>query len=188
MIRPLACLESVAHDASLALRSLRKSPGFVAVVVLSLALGIGANSTIFSVVDTLLYRPLPYPQPEQLVTIWETQLSRPDHGQPPPIAESVDWKKQNHVFQEIALTSENESAILAGTGRPEAIQVQDVTPSFFSMLGAAPELGRIFLASEMQDASQSVVISTSFWKTRMSGDPNVLGKTLRVNGLLSTVV
>jgi len=151
-------------------------------------LGIGANGTIFSVIDNLLYRPLPYEHPEQLTTIWETQLSQPDAMQSPPIAELLDWKKQNHVFQDIALTSSNEEGVLSGTGKPERIVVQDATPNFFSLLGVAPTLGRVSLPSEMQDHFQTVVISYSFWKTHFNKDSNVLGKTFQVSGLTSTVV
>src|SRR6266403_5048587 len=97
--------ETVAADIRVAVRSLLKNPGFLVVVVVSLALGIAANSTIFSVLDTLLYRPLPYPEPEKLVVIWQTEQAHPDQRNPPPIAQQVDWVKQNHVFEDIALTS-----------------------------------------------------------------------------------
>src|ERR1700745_3782456 len=176
MRRSLAWLETLGHDLRLAIRSLRKSPGFLAVVVLSLAVGIGANSTIFSVIDTLLYRPLPYEHPEQLTAILETQLAHPASMQPPPIAELLDWKKESDVLQDIALTSlGEENAVLLGGGQPERIVVQDVTPNFFSLLGAQPLLGRVSFPSEMQDNSQTVVISYSFWKTRFNNDPHVLG-------------
>jgi MacB-like periplasmic core domain len=175
-----AWLETLGQDLRMATRSIKKSPGFLAVVILSLALGIGANSTIFSVIDNLLYRPLPYDHPEQLTTIWETQLSQPDSGQPPPIAESLDWKKQNHVFQDIALTSFNEEGLLSGTGQPEHIVVQDVTPNFFGLLGVKPILGRISFPSEMQNHDQTVVIGYSFWKNHFNKDPNVLGKTFQL--------
>jgi putative ABC transport system permease protein len=189
MTQPSAWLETLGQDLRLAVRSLKKSPGFLAVAILSLALGIGANSTIFSVIDNLLYRPLPYDHPEQLTAIWQTQLSQPGSGgQPPPIAELLDWKKQNHVFQDIALTSMNEDGVLAGTGAPERIVVQDVTPNFFSLLGVQPILGRISFPSEMQDHDQTVVIGYSFWKNHFNKDPNVLGKTFRLSGLVSTVV
>src|SRR5579864_9071050 len=98
-------IENVGQDVRLAARGLRKNPGFLAVVVLSLALGIGANSTIFSMLNTLLYRPLPYRHPQQLTVIWQTEKEHPGDWQAPPIAELVDWKKQTTVFQEIALTS-----------------------------------------------------------------------------------
>ena len=186
MSEPLAYVASVAQDFRLAVRSLRKSPGFLTVVTLSLALGIGANSTIFSVIDTLLYRPLPYDHPEQLITIWNTNAG--EGVDRAPIAESLDWKRQNHVFQDIALTSFDEEAILSGAGAPEHVTVQDVTPNFFSLLGAKPFLGRIFFPSEMQDHDQTIVISYSFWKTHFNKNPNVLGKRLKLSGMPSTVV
>jgi predicted permease len=184
----LTFFDSFWTDVRIATRSLRKSPGFLAVVILSLAFGIAANSTIFSVLDVMLYRPMPYPRPEQLVAIWETEEGHPDVTQAPPIAESVDWNKQNHVFENIALTSFNDSATLSGLDEPESIHVQYVTPDFFALLGAKPLLGRVFRTEEAQDLSQTVVVSDAFWKRRFNSEPNVLGKTLRVEGIESTVV
>src|SRR6202041_3486369 len=136
--------ETLWADVKFAARGLRKSPGFLAVVVVSLALGIAANSTIFSVLNALLFRPLPYPQPESLVVIWQTDQAHPDSTNAPPIAENVDWTKQI--------------------------------------------LGRTFQADEQQDLSQAIVISTPFWKREYNGDPHVLGKTLNVEGVVSTIV
>jgi putative ABC transport system permease protein len=184
----MAWLESVSLDLRLAVRSLRKSPSFVTVVVLSLALGIGANSTIFSVLDVLLLRSLPYNHPEELVAIWEIQLSNAESRQPPPIAESLDWKKQNHVFEDVALTSFGEEGILSGAGEAERIIVQDSTPNLFELLGVKPILGRVSFPEEMQDHDQTVVISETFWKTHFNRDPNILGKSFRVSGMNSTVV
>jgi len=183
-----AWLETFEQDFSVAIRSLRKNPGFLAVVLLSLALGIGANSTIFSVMDVLLMRPLPYDRPEQLVAISEIQLAHPESRQPPPIAESLDWKKQNHVFQDIALTSFGEEGILSGSGEAERIHVQDSTPNLFELLGVKPILGRVSFPSEMHEHDQTVVISEALWKTHFNRDPNILGKTFRVSGMTSTVV
>ncbi len=180
--------EAVWQDIRLAARGLRKSPGFLAVVVLSLALGIGANSTIFSMLNALLYRPLPYDHPEQLTVIWQTDKEHPGDWQPPPIAESVDWKKQSTVFQDIALTSFTEEVIMSRSGEPEPVRVQYVTPNFFGILGVQPILGRIFAAEEMQDHSYAVVISNAFWKTHFNSDPQILGKTLDVDSVPSTVV
>jgi putative ABC transport system permease protein len=181
-------MTGLAQDFRYALRQLRKSPAFLAVVVLSLGLGIGANSTIFSVLNAVLYRPMPYDHPERLVAIWETEQGHPDSSEPPPIAEMNDWKMQNHVFEDIALTSSTEGSTLSGLGEAEPIWVQDVTPNFFSLLGARPVLGRIFAAEEMQDTTQTVVIGNSFWKRKFNGDPNVLGKTFTIQGVVSTVV
>ncbi len=184
----LSPFDTLWSDLRYAARTLLKNPGFLTVVVLSLALGIAANSTIFSVLNAVLYRPMPYKQPERLVVIWETEQGHPDSRQPPPIAEMSDWKKQNRVFDDIALTSFTESNNLSGLGEAESIRVQYVTPNFFSILGANPLLGRIFLAEEMQEHAQSVIISTSFWKSHFSNDPNVLGKSFNIEGVVSTVV
>ena len=178
-------LESILQDLFYAARALRKTPGFTAVVILSLALGIGANSTIFSVLNAVLYRPLPYEQPDKLMMIWETEGG---HHVPPPVAEVVDWKNQNEVFEDIAQTSGVESMPLAGLGQPEQIKEENVSPNFFDVLRVKPALGRIFRTDEIHDMAQTVVISDSFWERRFNRDPDVLGKTFTVAGVLSTVV
>jgi predicted permease len=182
-----AWLETFWQDVRYAVRSLAKSPGFLAVVVFSLALGIGANSTIFSVMDALMYRSLPYTNPDRLVTIWATSIEHPDSREAPPIAESNDWKAQNHVFEDIALTSNTDNSTISGVGEPEPIEVQYVTPNFFSLLGVQPEVGRVFRDEEMQDKYQAIVISDSFWKSKFNGDPNVLGKSVNIDRVVSTV-
>ena len=184
----LSRFASLWSDMQYAARTLRKNPGFLAVVVFSLALGIAATSTIFSVLNAVLYRPMPYKQPERLVVLWETEQGHPDSRQAPPIAEMVDWEKQNHVFDDIALTSFTESNNLSGIGEAETIRVQYVTPNFFSLLGVRPVLGRVFLAEEMQEHVQSVILSTPFWKSHFQEDPQVLGKSFNIEGVVSTVV
>lgn len=187
-MRTRALFETLWADVRVATRSLLKNPGFLAVVIFSLALGIAANSTIFSVLNALLYRPLPYPEPEKLVTIWETAPGHPDWRNAPPIAEQVDWKKQNHVFEDIALISFNDTASVSGVGEPRPLHVQYLTPNLFALLGAKPILGRIFLASEAHDRDQTIVISEEFWKRELHSDPNVLGKTATIEGVVSTIV
>ena len=178
------------QDLKYAVRSLRKNPGFVSIVVASLALGIGVNSTIFSVTNALLYRPLPYRGADRMVAIWETPVGHPDEWQPAPIAEVLDWQNQSHVFEDIALTSGTESSVLSGTSGPEPIRIQDVTPNFFSLLSVKPIQGRTFVADEQQELTQAVVLSDSFWKRHFNGDPGVLGKsfTNHNTGIVSTVV
>src|SRR6266851_3186222 len=187
-MRTFSWLQTFGQDLRYASRGLRKNIGFLTIVVLSLALGIGANSTIFSVMNALLYRPLPYDHADRLVVIWEMPLSHPDSWQAPPIAELFDLKSQNHVFEDIALTSSTEPAVMSGIDGPQPIRVQDATPNLFGLLDVKPVLGRIFLAEEMQDLAQTVVISSSFWKTHFNGDPGVFGKTFNVGGAISTVV
>jgi putative ABC transport system permease protein len=169
-----------------ATRTLLKTPGFLAIALISLALGIGANTTIFSVLNAMLYRPLPFQHPERLMVIWQSARGL---QQPPPIAETVDWRKQNHVFEDIALTSGPEQgSAFSGEGEPALINVQDVTPNYFRLLDIKPILGRIFFAEEMQDRTQTIVISTSFWQRQFNRDPGVLGKSFNVSGVISTVV
>src|SRR6201998_1052686 len=187
-MRAFSFLQTLGADVRFAIRSLMKNPAFLVVVVLSLALGIAANSTIFSVLDTFLYRPLPYPQPDKLVVIWETEPAHPDRTIPPPIAELGDWKKQNHVFEDIALISSNDTASVSGLGEPRPLRVEYVTPNLFSLLGAKPILGVIFLPTEAQDRAQTIVISAEFWKRELNSDPQVLGKTFAIEGVVSTIV
>ena len=187
-MRTLSFFETLGADVRFAARSLLKNPGFLVVVVLSLALGIAANSTIFSVLNTFLYRPLPYPHPEKLAVIWETESAHPERTIPPPIAELVDWSKQNHVFDDIAMISFNDTASVSGLGEPRPLRVEYVTPNLFSLLGAKPILGRVFLPAEAQDHAQTVLISDEFWKRELNADPQVLGKTFAIEGVVSTIV
>jgi predicted permease len=187
-MRAFSFFEGLGADVRFATRSLLKNSGFLVVVVLSLALGIAANSTIFSVLDAFLYRPLPYPHPEKLVVVWQTESAHPDRRIPPPIAQLVDWQKQNHVFEDIALISFNDTASVSGLGEPRPLRVEYVTPNLFSLLGAKPTLGRIFLPTEAQDHAQTVVISEEFWKRELSSDPQVLGKSFAIEGVVSTIV
>jgi putative ABC transport system permease protein len=181
-------MQSLLQDVRYGVRGLLKNPGFVAVVVLSLALGIGATSTIFSVLNTLLYRPLPYENPARLVAIWQTAPGHPDARIPPPIAELNDWKKQSHAFDDIAMTSGTDTSNLSGIGVPEPIRLQYVTPTFFDVLRVKPILGRVFLQSDLHDKDQTIVISNSYWKRRFNSDPKVLGKVFAIQGITSTVV
>ncbi|HKW34722.1 MAG TPA: ABC transporter permease [Candidatus Acidoferrum sp.] len=181
-------MDTFIRDVRYALRSLAKNPGFLSIVVLSLALGIGANSTIFSVVDAMMSRTLPYHDPDRLTVIWATEAGHPDWRIAPPIAELIDWKTRNNVFDDIALTSGTESNTLSGIGEPEPIGVQFATPNFFGLLGVQPALGRVPRIDEIQDEFQTIVISDAFWKRKFNRDPNVLGKSVNVERVVSTIV
>lgn len=181
-------IETVWQDLRYAARSLAKSPGFVVVVVFSLMLGIGANTAIFSVMNAVMLQPLPYEHSERLTTIWPTRKANPDDDDAPPLAEIADWKKQNHVFEDIAAIGMRGTETLTGAGEPGPVPTQLATENFFSVIGVQPTLGRVFRAEEGQELSQTVVISNELWKKRFNSDANVLGKTFRLDGVESTVV
>ena len=176
------------HDLRYALRMLLKNPGFTIVAIIALALGIGANTAIFSVVNTVLLRPLPYRDPERLVMVWEDASK---HGYPrdtPAVANYVDWRDQNQVFEGMAAIAD-ESFNLTGAGDPERLEGRSVSANLFPMLGVEPQLGRVFSATEDQPGSQRVVLlSYGFWQRRFGGDPGIIGKALTLNGESYTVV
>jgi predicted permease len=182
-------LETLWQDLRYAARMLTKSPGFAAIVVCSLALGIGANTAVFSALNTLILQSLPYEHSETLATIWTKQGTNPvSEDDLPPIAEVTDWKKQNHVFADIAGISVSDRRMLTGLGEPGPVRMQSATQNFFDLVGVQPALGRVFRTEESQEQFQTVVVSNAFWRRRFNSDPNVLGKTFRIDGLFSTVV
>jgi len=175
-------METFWQDAKYALRSLQRSPGFVAVAVLSLALGIGANTAIFSVVDAVLLRPLPYADPEKLVMVWEEASFAGFPRNTPAPANYADWKAQNRVFQDVAAT-EGRTFNITGDGEPERIAARGVTANFFSLLGVSPILGRTFLPEEDEPgAGRVVVLSHTLWQNRYGRDRGVLGRKILLNG------
>jgi putative ABC transport system permease protein len=181
--------ETLWQDVHYAARILAKSPGFAAVVIFSLALGIGANTAVFSALNTLILQALPYEHPETLTTIWTTQKKNAgSEDDLPPIAEVTDWKKQNHVFADIAAISMSGTATLTGVGEPGPVLVQWATQNFFDLVGTQPVLGRVFRTEESQEQFQTVVISNAFWTRRFNSASNVVGKTFRIDGVVSTVV
>jgi putative ABC transport system permease protein len=171
-----------------AARSLRKSPGFTVVAVLTLALGIGANSAVFSLINAVLLRPLPYHQPDRLVLVWESAPFFGLHDSPVAPANFVDWKARSHSFTELGAL-EDRSFRLTGEGTPEILQGGLVTAGFLRALGSRLQLGRGFRDEEDQPgAARVVVISDAFWRTRFGGDTRVLGKTLTLNDEKHTIV
>jgi len=169
-------------------RTLRKTPAFTLFAVLTLGLGIGANTAIFGVVDALFLRPMPYPHSEQLVIIWETDNNRKlTHGTAPP-ADFLDWRSQNHSFQGIA-AFQQWFFNLTGKGDPQQLPGVHVSPGFFPMLGVKPVLGRDFLPSEEQYGHGDVVIlSHKLWVQNFDADPNVLNTSVTIDGKPYTIV
>jgi len=169
-------------------RTFRKTPAFTLFAVLTLGLGIGANTAIFGVVDALFLRPMPYPHSEQLVIVWETDTNRKlTHGTAPP-ADFLDWRSQNHSFQGMA-AYQQWFFNLTGEGEPQQLPGVHVSPGFFSMLGVKLVLGRDFLPSEEQYGHGDVVIlSHRLWQQNFGADPNVLNTSVTIDGKPYTVV
>jgi putative ABC transport system permease protein len=174
--------EEVRRNVLYAVRMARKSPGFTALVIVVLALGIGVNASIFSVVNAALLRPLPYREPGKLVTIGETRaqfdVPNPDSSYP----DYLDWYAQAQSFESIAGYN-GDGATLTGAGAPEMLDVGRVTANFFSTLGVKPAVGRDFVAGEDRtDGPKVVIVSNRFWKERLGSNPNVVGDALHLDG------
>lgn len=165
-------MRSLIQDLRYAARTLSQSPGPTVAAVLTLAVAIGATTTIFSVVDTVVLRPLPYPDPERLIFI--------DNGNHSP-ALLRDWQEGAHSFSALGGARARELA-LSGDGDPEQVAAATVTQDFLPLLGAAPALGRLFAAEEFSGKATAAVLGHGFWVRRFGADPNVLGRTLRLDG------
>src|ERR1051325_1194743 len=171
-------MTTLLQDVRYALRMLAKKRGFTAVAVVTLALGIGANSAIFSVVNGRLLRPLPYPGSDRLAIIW-THSPRANVAQDwPSPGQFSAVKSQTDVFEALAL-AHGSSYNLAGGDTPERVETVQATSNLFTMLGARPLVGRLFLPEEdSPDKPQTVVLSHSIWRRRFNSDPNVVGRAL----------
>ncbi len=181
-------METLWYDLSHSIRVLSKHPGFTAVAVLSLAIGIGANSAIFSVTNALLLRPLPYTDADRLVILWSRSpgLNVPQDWFSP--GQYLDIKTQNDVFDETSI-SIGGSFNLTGQGTPEHIDGARVSSSLFSLLEAGSLLGRVFLPEEDEPGKpQTVILSNGFWQRYFGADPEVIGRTLTLNGGDFTIV
>src|ERR1700677_2477651 len=178
-------IEQLMQDIRYGLRMIWKSPGFTTVVVLTLALGIGANTAIFSVVYAVLLRPLPYLDASRLVLLNETSpkvgtvsVSYPNY---------IDWRNQSHTFAQMAVVHEV-GFNLTGVSRPESISGVAVSPAFLSILGVRPFLGRDFDASEENAGTTPVLLlSYDLWQSHLGSDPNAVGKTISLDGRTFTI-
>src|SRR5438552_6795731 len=180
-------LSDLGQDLRCGFRVLVKNPGFTTVAIIALALGIGANSAIFSVVNTVLLRPLPYKNPDKLVMVWEeaTHLGFPKNTPSP--ANFIDWRDQNTVFEGMAAIVER-SFNLTGVGEPERFDGRRVSANLFALLGVEPHLGRTFRPEEDQPGTHVVILSYGLWQRRFGSDPSVIGRPLSLNGEHYTVV
>jgi len=185
-VRGGGLMETFLQDVRYGVRVLAKNKGFTAVAVLTLALGIGANTAIFSVVNDLLLRPLPYTDAERVVMLWEVTPSG-RHMNTTSRANFREWRAQGGSFESVAAFSD-QRLNLTGAGEPEEVSVQLATPDLFKVLGAQPILGRVLVEDDIKRDSAGVVLSNAFWKRRFGGDPNMVGKPITLNGTPFNVV
>ena len=176
------------QDIRYGVRMLRKNPSFTAVAVFTLALGIGASTAIFSVVDTVLLRPVPYAQPDRLILVTETLPAMTTEEFGVSAGEYQDYRDRNRSFSQVA-AFESAGFNLTGAGQPLRVNAAAVSASTFPVLGVSPELGRTFTAEEDRyGSSQVVVLSHSLWEHEYGRDPNILGKTVKLDERLYTVI
>lgn len=172
-------MESLRQDLRYAIRTWLRSPVFATIAILAMALGIGANTAIFSVVNTILLRPLPYPNAERLVRIWETEAELAKAPITP--ADFLDWRQQSQSFEQLA-AFRSQSFNVTGGQEPERIRGARVSANFFLLLGVQPALGRSFTEDEDQPGhNQLLVLSDELWRRRFGADPHIIGTTLLVN-------
>ena len=175
-------METLLQNLRYTMRALRKSPGFTAVAVITLALGIGANTAIFSVVNAVLLRPLPYKDDSQLVVILNKGRN------PVAPANFIDWRRQSQSFSQMG-AAEYWTPNLTGTDNPEKLWALHVTPDIFPMLGVQPLLGRMFLPEEQEAGKEhEVVLSYSLWQSHFAGNPEIIGRSVALSGETYTVV
>jgi len=180
-------LETLKMDALYGLRQLRRNPGFAIVAILTLALGIGANTAIFSVVNSVLLQPLPFAAPDRLVSGFETEAAPGNY--PVNQADYLDWQSRNHTFDSTSGYSWTRPYSVAGQGEAAAAPGTEVQANFFQTLGIQPMLGRGFAQGEDSAGNNRVaVLSFGFWKSQFAGDPNILGKTLTLDADRYTVI
>ena len=181
-------MNNLIQDIRYSLRGLLRQPGFTAVALLSLALGIGANTAIFSLVNAVLLKPLAFREADRLAVVWEADPTRDVTQDNVAVGNYVDWKAQNSVFEEMA-ASGFRSFNITGDGEPEKVMASGVTQNFFPLLGITPALGRNFLPDEDKaGGSKVMILSYALWQRRYGGDREILNKDIILNGEKHTVV
>src|SRR5688572_23533627 len=184
----ISLMETLLKDIRYGVRGLIKRPGFTAIALITLALGIGANTAIFSVINAVLLRPLQFKDPEQLVIVWEDASFAGFPRNTPAPGIYFDWKNQNQSFSDMAACAEV-SFNITGDGDPERVMAFTVTENFFPIFGVQPLIGRNFLPEEDRPGANKVVmLSHSLWQSRYGGDPQIINRDITLNGAKHTVV
>ena len=183
-------MEALWQDLRYGARMLLKNPGFALVAIVTLALGIGANTTIFSVINSLLLKPIPFPDADRLALVWQSQANDPKDRNIVSAPNYWDWQRQNDVFEKMAiLDSAGKGYNLSGGGEPDRVSGVRVSAGFFDVLGVRPRLGRTFLPEEEQPGNHRVIVlSDGLWRSRYNSDPDIIGKTVKVDSEDHTVV
>ncbi len=175
------------QDIRFALRGLRARPGFALTVLLTLALGIGANAAIFTVVDSILLRPLPYASPDRLVHLWETYRSNVEGRSEASYPDYLDWRARNRAFADMA--GYQGGGFILGGATPQLVGAAKATANFFDVLGVKPLLGRTFApAEDAPGAARVVLLTFGFWQRQFAGDKGVIGKRITLDGAPATVI
>jgi predicted permease len=174
-------LDHTWQDLRYAARTLSRSPGFALVSLITLALGIGANTAMFSVVNAVLLRPLPYADPDRVVMVWTADSARNIHEASTSFPTFTDWRDQGHSFAEMALWRPHVGT-MTGVAEPERLQGVMASANLFSLLGVAPAIGRTFTAEDERTRQQVVVVSQQLWKRRFGSNPRAIGQLLEIDG------
>ena len=187
--RGVGLVENIIRDVSYSLRILIKNYAFTVVVIATLALGIGANTAIFSFANGILLRPLPYPQSERLVFLDETALKRGIDSMAVSYPNFLDWREQNKVFEDIGVYFGANRFALSGAGEPVEVRGSYISHGLFEILRVSPQLGRTFTADEDRpDEDAVVILGDSLWRKNFGGDPNIIGRKIMISNRPRTVV
>src|SRR5215203_4122573 len=187
--RGVGMIENILRDTSYSLRVLLKNYAFTIGVILTLALGIGANTAIFSFANGILLRPLPYPQSERLVVVDETALKQGEESMSVSYPNFLDWREQNTVFENIAVYFNSSRFSLIGAGEPVEIRGARISQGLFEILRVSPQLGRTFTANEDRpDEDAVVILGHDLWQRNFGGSPNILGQKITISNRARTVV
>ena len=180
-------MRTFVQDLRYSARNLLRSRGFAAVAVLTLAAGIGANTAIFSIIDAVLLRPLPYRNPDRLVRLYETEAAPGKYPFTGP--DFIDWKTQNSTFSDMTLFNWPSDMNLSGQGQADQVRGVPAEANFFSLLGVHPILGRAWATGEDQPGKDDVVIlGYALWQSRFAGDPKAVGQSLELNARRCTII
>jgi predicted permease len=183
----ILALDGLGRDVKFALRQLRKSPGFAATVIATLALGIGANTTVFSIVDAVLLRPLPYYQPQRLVEVRSSDVGGVYEGSDVSYPDFFDWRAQNHSFDRL-VSYHDTSLTLTGVERAVHLDGEVVSADLLPLLGIQPQLGRGFSAADEKQGTRVALISHALWVSQFGADPSIVGRTIHLSGDGFTVI